>query len=147
MTPKQRIYLFRLFAAAARKSGARADDELRAEWTFQILGLPVSWACLTRGQIDQLIIALKKIADGIPLTDQIANDLEAENAERTRLVYAIAAYLPRGTDAPHGTGVFWPEYVAKISENCFGSSNWRGLPVPQLRKLRMTLDHRARSKK
>lgn len=146
MSPKQRIYLFRLFAAAAKKVGARADDELRREWTFQILGESVSWAVLKPAQIDKLIVCLQNLADGIPMDSQVCTEIEADERTRARLIHAIESYMPHAEWRPHGTGIFWPEYIDKISENCFGTANWKSLTNAQLQKLRITLDHRARAK-
>lgn len=110
------------------------QDHLRHACHVRALGRDRSSAQLTSQEMDRVGVLLEIIADpmSISAVQRWCNpDIDARkrllwSAERTRLAEA---------------------YLAHLSEDRFGQSNWRTLPTPQLRQFVMTIRSRDKSRR
>ena len=129
--------LFRLFRAIpfATESERQAA---RQRITTDLFGRIISWGALSNPQIDLLKKRLIAIANSADLTAQMEDATAAEDGERRRLLHRIAC--------DQAAGGLHNDYVKGLCRDLYDRSDWRELPIAQLRNLRDTVANRARRK-
>jgi len=141
MTSAQNTMLFSLFAKLAKACARKTADErdrLRAEITMELFGEARSWADFGNADVDRMkrrIVAMLKPNDII--AQMADSDEGADAAERERLVHGIEEDMRRAG--------FAEEYVEHLSRDAHDRADWRGLPLPRLRALRLTVANRRRT--
>lgn len=145
--------------AATRQDGRLSPDLIRRACHLVGCGKDVSSWNLSNKQIDQVVAVFRVLSQVRDVAAQM--QIDAAEIERARLVQAgratDAGQLPApGQTLPDAdrTRVQWsiqhtdlpPGYVEKVSQDMFGTANWRSLPTVDLHKLMITAKVRAASR-
>lgn len=167
MSKDQRTMLFAMLQRIARATRADAN-ELRAEITVQVFGGPRSWATFRDPEVDRMKVALQLRLDDLDLNASIADEqYRAHDAAQAAHVPTVrpgqaqqrrkeprrwASRYERETavDDPGRRRrlVYWisrlfaPPYIRRVAGDQFGTTDWQGLPLPQLMLLKDTLKSR-----
>lgn len=140
MNEPQLTMLFALFSPLSKARGWNNAERTAARnrITTDLFGRPRSWATLTNPEVDRLKARLRAIAQTEDLTAQMEDATAGGDGERRRLIHRIESDKA-------AAGFDWA-YVKGLARDLYDRSDWRELPLPQLKNLRDLVANRARRK-